>query len=359
MKWLGKALLMLVLSLVYLAILELAVRWLWPQDSEIVYLATQPPGQEDPVLGHVLKADTHYRSRTPEFEAEYRTNSQGLRDAATYAVPKPPGVTRILLLGDSFTYGAASDYEEIWPVVLEEDLRARGHAIELVKAGVPAYDTAKEVLLLEQIFDRYQPDAVAVTFLPNDLFTNTRIGDQGSGLSGELARDVVRAKRARGVRMLHTLSLARRLAMGSDLLYTMVYAATARGQYYAAAPDEEVRDKIAITQELLIRGQTYCRDRGADFLVISLPQQFQVLARAAGRELEGLDVDHIDRVFEAFAEERGMPWIVLLPELAERYAAEGEDLYYRFDGHLTSRGNRVVAELLGEALSPLLTGATD
>ena len=355
MKWLGKALFMVLLTLLYLAVLEGGIRWLWPQDSEIEYLATQPPGKEDPMLGHVLQAGTHYVTRTPEFEAEYRTNSQGLRDAATYSVPKPPGVTRMMVLGDSFTYGAANAYEEIWPVVLEADLRTRGHAVEIVKAGVPAYDTAREVLLLEQAFDRFEPDLVALTFLPNDLFTNARVDDLDSGLSADLSRDVVSAKQARNARAsLHSLSLARRLAMGIDFLYTSVYAGTARGRYYAVNPDEEVRNKLAITQELLIRGQEFCQQRGASFLVISLPQQFQVLAGAAGREFEGLDVDHIDRTFEGFAAERGMPWIALLPELTARYAADGEDLYYRLDGHLNRRGNRLVGEFLGDALSELL-----
>lgn len=359
MKWLGKALAMLLISLVYLAILELGIRWLWPQDSEIEYLATQPPGQRDPVLGHVLQADTHYVARTPEFEAEYRTNSQGLRDAATYSLPKPPGVRRILLLGDSFTYGAANAYEDIWPVVLENELRAKGHPVELVKAGVPAYDTAREVLLLERLFEHFEPDLVAITFLPNDLFTNTPI-DEEYRVSDELASDVVSARQARSARpTLHSLSLARRLAMGIDVLYTSVYAGTSRGRFYAVSPDEKVRGQLELTRRLLIRGQRFCRQRGADLVVFSLPQQFQVLARAAGQELDGLDVDQVDRVFGAFAADRDLLWIPLLPGLADRYAAGGEDLYYRLDGHLNRAGNRVVAELLVEPVSRRLASLAE
>jgi hypothetical protein len=38
----------------------------------------------------------------------------------------------------------------------------------------------------------------------------------------------------------------------------------------------------------------------------------------------------------------------VLPSLKERYRAEAEDLFYRFDGHLNERGNRAVADYLAE-----------
>jgi hypothetical protein len=63
-----------------------------------------------------------------------------------------------------------------------------------------------------------------------------------------------------------------------------------------------------------------------------------------------VDVDAIDRVFGAFASEQGFTWLPALPRLREDYQAEGEDLFFRFDGHLNHRGNRVVADYLAAVL---------
>jgi hypothetical protein len=55
---------------------------------------------------------------------------------------------------------------------LERTLQAAGYHADIVKAGVPAYDTRAEVLFLERLYPDYNPDIVALVFLPNDLFTN-------------------------------------------------------------------------------------------------------------------------------------------------------------------------------------------
>ena len=93
-------------------------------------------------------------------------------------LPKPEGSVRILVLGNSFAYGAGNSYEQSWPTLVERQLQRDGHPVEIVKAGVPGYDTRTEALFLERIFAEYQPDLVLLTFLPNDLFTNVPVDGQ-------------------------------------------------------------------------------------------------------------------------------------------------------------------------------------
>jgi hypothetical protein len=52
----------------------------------------------------------------------------------------------------------------------------------------------------------------------------------------------------------------------------------------------------------------------------------------------------------------GFRWIPLLDTLAAAYREEHQDLFYRLDGHLNERGNRVVAEYFAGQLDPLVQG---
>ncbi len=65
-------------------------------------------------------------------------NSLDLRDR-DFAIPKPAGVYRILMLGDSFTWGVGLNVERALPKVLESRLSAieTGVTIEVVNAAVP------------------------------------------------------------------------------------------------------------------------------------------------------------------------------------------------------------------------------
>jgi hypothetical protein len=59
---------------------------------------------------------------------------------------------------------------------------------------------------------------------------------------------------------------------------------------------------------------------------------------------------YIDREMERLAAREGFRWISTLDILASTYREKREDLYYRFDGHLNERGNRVVAGYFADQL---------
>ncbi len=342
-RWLQQGFLLFLLSCLNLAILEGVVRWGWPQTKTTEFLAGGSLGQDDPLLGHRLRPLVHTRTRAPEFTVEYQTNSEGWRDAEVHAQQKAPGTQRILLLGDSFTFGEGVTYDAIWPVLLEAALNASGKPrVEVIKAGVPGYDTRQEVLLLTQTFARYQPDHVFITLVPNDLFTNARLpADVAAGLPAE-SQVITRGEEKKLQPKLHVVSLLRRLLLTHDGFYVRLYTATERGRLFAAFPDPVIVEKLAITAELLAHAATFCQSHGAQFGVISLPQQFQVLARDLLPP--AVDIHQIDRELGAIAAKAGYTWIPLLPPLAAR--AVSTELYFRADGHLNPAGHRAVSEIL-------------
>ena len=97
----------------------------------------------------------------------YRTNSHGLRDRDRPA--KPPGTKRVLVMGDSYTWGYAVAEEEAYPQAAERLLKERGRPdIEVINGGIPDYNSRQERQLLAQLMPIYQPDAVFLAYVVND-----------------------------------------------------------------------------------------------------------------------------------------------------------------------------------------------
>jgi hypothetical protein len=100
-------------------------------------------------------------------------NSQGLRDDEV-TVPKPAGCLRILILGDSITFGALIGKEKTYPSRLERLLRTQSRSVDVINAGVSGYTAYNELQYYLVEGRRYEPDVVIVAFCMNDV-ANPRI----------------------------------------------------------------------------------------------------------------------------------------------------------------------------------------
>lgn len=121
----------------------------------------------DPVVGQRLAAD--YDGWFAGVPAH--TNSLGFRDTREYSLTKSPGTFRILVLGDSVTFGHGALYETSYPYLLEQRLREWRPDVkwEVWNLGVPGYNTAQELASLNEVGERYAPDLVIVGFFQNDF----------------------------------------------------------------------------------------------------------------------------------------------------------------------------------------------
>lgn len=112
-----------------------------------------------------------------EFLGLYRTNEDGARcgpDRARYAPRPEPGVMRIILLGDSFTYGDELPYEQTWGFRLENELLERGRRAEVINLGVSGYGIDQAVL-------RFQETGMALT--PTLVIFGLRLENAARNLS--------------------------------------------------------------------------------------------------------------------------------------------------------------------------------
>jgi hypothetical protein len=115
-----------------------------------------------------------YRQKSADVSVWFRINSKGMRADREYPYEKPAGVRRIVCLGDSFTAGYEVAVEDCFASVLERELAARGHRVEVLNSGVSGFGTAEECLYLERELIRYAPDVVVLSFYGNDLADNVR-----------------------------------------------------------------------------------------------------------------------------------------------------------------------------------------
>ncbi|MFN0074201.1 MAG: SGNH/GDSL hydrolase family protein [Chloroflexota bacterium] len=115
-------------------------------------------------------------------------NSQGLREA-DYSSRPAPNVVRLLMLGDSVTFGPGVKPEETFTKVLERRLKYDDPSTvyEVLNAGVVGYNTIQEHTLFREVGSHYQPTVVVLTFLVNDLLDTFSIFDHQYEPGGRFA----------------------------------------------------------------------------------------------------------------------------------------------------------------------------
>ena len=101
------------------------------------------------------------------------TNSYGFRERE-FAVPKPPHTCRLMVLGDSFTWGKGVWQEERYTTLLEGHLQAAypEKHFEVLNFGFPGAPTTRERDSLAQYKDKVEPDLILLGFVLNDPQTN-------------------------------------------------------------------------------------------------------------------------------------------------------------------------------------------
>ena len=95
-------------------------------------------------------------------------NSHGFRDRE-YALEKPPGVRRVVVIGDSIPFGNRLAVEQTFPELLERMAQRSGRRVEVLNLGVDGYDTHSEIAFLEKVGLPFRPDWVVVSYSINDL----------------------------------------------------------------------------------------------------------------------------------------------------------------------------------------------
>ncbi len=117
-----------------------------------------------PVRGWMTKA--HLESDPAAHRPGITTNSLGFRGSAE--IPATKQRYRILLIGDSFTFGDEVGDSETFGAYLQQLLPS----VEIVNAGVPGYGHDQMLLLLNDEGKKLQPDLVILGYTNTDIERN-------------------------------------------------------------------------------------------------------------------------------------------------------------------------------------------
>ncbi|MBF0355141.1 MAG: SGNH/GDSL hydrolase family protein [Alphaproteobacteria bacterium] len=107
-----------------------------------------------------------------------QANSRGWRDIE-HKLDAKPNVRRILILGDSNTFGANVPAETIYPRLLERLISSAAIPVEVVSMAYGGWSTSQELEALVREGLAYKPDLVVVQFTSNDLGENAYIPAAG------------------------------------------------------------------------------------------------------------------------------------------------------------------------------------
>jgi GDSL-like Lipase/Acylhydrolase family len=132
--------------------------------DQIVPPVYQPFPLGGPLLFYHMRPNTNYVNVLGD---TFTTNDLGFRTVPT--TPKPSGVKRIVIVGDSWTYGQGVRYEQTFTNQLQKMLNRGGERWQVYNLAMPGWNTANQISALRVFFSRLQPDIVVFCPTSNDI----------------------------------------------------------------------------------------------------------------------------------------------------------------------------------------------
>ncbi len=275
----------------------------------------------------------------------YQLNSWGLR-GADFTVPKPPDQVRILVLGDSFTFGIGVPRDEaLFTKIIEQRLNERAlqpaaGRVEVLNGGLPGGLTKHWLALWRQVGPAFDPDVVLMVFFLRDGTRTASIPEFFDVIRREL---VSRNRQSFLYRHSFFYRMLRdpfdRLAVADR------YTRRFRASYFG---DEEQTAEWRRAQENILLIRDLVRERSAVVGLVIFPVLVELNEDYPFREI-------CERV-EEFARRNGMPVHNLLPAFMGLKAPE---LWASsLDQHPNERGHAIAADSLIPFVTALLQERT-
>ena len=276
----------------------------------------------------------------------YQINADGFRDQ-TYTRPKSSGVFRILVLGDSLTFGYGVAQEQTYPKRMEMLMKARlGEHVEVLNLGVGGYNPYNQAALLADVGLSYEPDLVLAQFCTNDLNDPTLHFDAQTLLHlGAIPDDAFPDPSAR------RQPATPELASGLGACRGLRLCALADDAWLAwRATEPDAASRTAALRSLDQLDQTRARwlarwyggmnqraaDAGARFAVLVFPFRGQ---------LGDPESDRLQEQLTTLGERGGWPALDLLPAFRRAHSAGEEPLFLDI-WHPTPLGYEVAADAI-------------
>ena len=328
-----------------------------------------------------------------EGEAYVRINSDGLRDRE-HSKAKPENTLRIAVLGDSYTEGKQVPLEKTFVAVMERELNGcqalAGRKVEAINFGVAGYGTAQELITLRHHVWDYSPDLVVLAFLTgNDIEDNSRVLAQNPNVpyfiydNGELVLDEsfrdspsFRTKKSLSgnqlfmwlidhSRIMQVINNARKIvkkrrAAANKDLNTQGQELGLDSTVYKQPTLPAWQEAWRVTEGLIVLMRDEVREKGADFLVVTLSGGIQVHPEPSVRQefMEKLGISDLfypERRIKTLGEREGFT-VLNLAQPLQAYAEEEQVFLHGFEntslggGHWNKEGHRLAGQMIAQKL---------
>jgi lysophospholipase L1-like esterase len=315
--------------------------------------------------------------RYPEFHCQVSINQLGLRMDREVSPEPSPGVARVAVVGDSFTFGWGVTASEAWPEALSRAGERQGVPVEGLNLGFALGFSPDAYYAGLRAAPIVSADVLVVgLYVANDL-TVVGLGTEWTELDSEglplrvqspttrvdeyhrwRLRDTLLRYRVPGWRDSHLLIGLSRLAGRSRDPIAGKEASALRKMFswelYREPWPRWIESSFQSSVRCLIGLRDVAEARGQRYLVVVIPTTEQVyevrmLQQPDGRTLEARSFrqapgDEVpQRRLRAALGAAGVEVLDLLPGLIQ---ARRPALYFNHDNHWTADGHRVVADLL-------------
>lgn len=304
-----------------------------------------------------------------------RINSSGIRAGREYALQKPPGKTRIVTFGDSFTFCGEVANEDSWPQLLER----AGKDLEVLNFGVSGYGNDQAYLRYLREGRQFESDIVLIGHFVENISRNVNVyrpamwhGTNGVAVKprfkldehGALVHVPCPAKSERELkhlivsgRLLDTLRendywvYKSPLAYEDSLLFYSSIGRIAYAAYEQWSPhhwyyEDVTCESFQVTSRILQDFYQRALQDGADrAMVLVFPAKPYVHDHEDGK-LPFWDT------MTKHLQNAGIDVLDLTPFLAEAARREGIEPLFAEGGHYSPKGNAVVAEAIRKSLFP-------
>jgi hypothetical protein len=329
-------------------IAELGVRLISPQMTGPVEFSS------DPDLGEIMVPQGQgVRTLPGVYRYSYSNNSLGFRGKREYR--EKGSNYRILLLGDSFAYGAGVDDDQTFAYLMEKQLSTPGQPVEVVNAGCAGKGTDYAFKLFQVRGRGLKPDLTVLAFFGNDFADNARGDYYRIETGGQLAAWPVDRNRSAvksllfnlpGYNWLISWSQAANLVKQAGVAWVLRQNRAGGGQAgrlvisygdgrQGYADDRSRRDTAIYLNNL----RQAVKNSGSAFLLLYLPSRAEVQhCRETGAQ--GND----EQALREIAGNLGETVLSLTPLLAD--SGESLDRLYYAEGHWTAAAHRLAGRFV-------------
>lgn len=358
-------------------------------------------------IGYFGKKNIEGIWSTPEFRIKIKHNSMGFRDDEHF-LNKKNRIKRIIVLGDSFTWGWGIDKNDVFTEKLESKLQNT----EVINMGIPGSGIAQEYIILKEYALKFNPDIVILGFFLDDflskkllekialrkIYWNKRISktkfitysEEKAYLSGNqylkvpyisVGQQIIYNQVTENIKekVLNNFFLtAQKFLRSHSALFNFIATkikTTEKLEWLrkifielggmkklpdisiVASQALKLKDQWEYTGKALLKMKDLAERHDFKLIVVIIPEKPQVYKKfwsmiSSQHNISADDLDLPNRFIKETCEQNNIYVLDLLPEF-RKYADKGENLYFDYDPHWNSRGHEVAGELIYDYINKI------